>query len=459
MIQAFDVLLQIPVTADIAAKNRIDEPFRYECLCCGEEVYIAATNSTKKAPHFRHRRGNSDRECELYLGSTGIAGALNAAQKRTHSRTEIYFDIKQKIFYAAVSFPKEKLQEFEDKSCILEFHSTYNSPPYEKVRINHQNFAPDSMVQFPLKLTTNDCYITISGANYRSHYEILSNNDFPTFFKITLGENSGNFARRIVGGKIYTNTSYYIIAKNQKIIQKIVDLGENIAISAVDEKISAAFETPYGKFDTTIKGLVYEEEDNIHIIYDTDRYTLPNMQDLKLVLSATRDDEQIPVMPLVETIQKYACSLSGTERARCQIILDAINQHGMKVSRKELRHILNLKSNLGKQINRFIFEESGVLIGNALKSARNKEALFGGVLGIRHFCKDDAQYYYSGYLGKSINRSFPHACRIRKVCSTGQTLQFQRYLPLLEVDFIRANGWTVIPFPFKYLREWRLQQG
>ena len=65
MIQAFDVLLQIPVTADIA------------------------TNSTKKAPHFRHRRGNSDRECELYLGSTGIAGALNAAQKRTHSRTEI----------------------------------------------------------------------------------------------------------------------------------------------------------------------------------------------------------------------------------------------------------------------------------------------------------------------------------------------------------------------------------
>lgn len=174
MIQAFDVLLQIPVTADIAAKNRIDEPFRYECLCCGEEVYIAATNSTKKAPHFRHRRGNSDRECELYLGSTGIAGALNAAQKRTHSRTEIYFDIKQKIFYAAVSFPKEKLQEFEDKSCILEFHSTYNSPPYEKVRINHQNFAPDSMVQFPLKLTTNDCYITISGANYRSHYEILS---------------------------------------------------------------------------------------------------------------------------------------------------------------------------------------------------------------------------------------------------------------------------------------------
>ena len=245
MLQAFDVLLQIPVTADIAAKSRIDEPFRYECLCCGEEVYVAAANSTKKASHFRHRRGNSDRDCELYLGSTGIAGALKAAQKRTHSRTEIYFDIKQKIFYAAVSFPKEKLQEFEDKSCVLEFYSTYNSPPYEKIRINHQNFAPDSMVQFPLKLTTNDCYITISGANYRSHYEILSNNDFPTFFKITSGENLENRARRIVDGKVYTNTAYYIIARDQKIVQKIVNYSENIVISAVDE-ISALGSTLYG---------------------------------------------------------------------------------------------------------------------------------------------------------------------------------------------------------------------
>lgn len=245
VLQAFDVLLQIPVTADLAAKNRIDEPFRYECLCCGEEVYVAAANSTMKAAHFRHRRGNSDRDCELYLGSTGIAGALNAAKKRPHNRTEIYFDIQQQIFYAAVSFPAGKLQELEEKSCVLEFRSTYNSQPYESIRINHKNFAPDSMVQFPLKLTSNDCYIAISGANYHSHYEILSNSDFPTFFKISSGENTGNRARRIVGEKVYTNSAYYIIAKDQKIIQKIANYGQDISISAVDE-INALGKTIYG---------------------------------------------------------------------------------------------------------------------------------------------------------------------------------------------------------------------
>ena len=224
------------------------------------------------------------------------------------------------------------------------------------------------------------------------------------------------------------------------------------------EKISAVFETSYGKLDSMIKGVVYEEEDNIHIIYDTDRYTLPDMQGLKQRLSATRDEEQISVKPLMEAIRKYSYDLSGREREQCQSILDEIAQHGIQVSRRDVRRIFNLKSKLGREINQFVFEETGVLIGNTLKSAENRESLFSPVLGIRHFCEGDAQYYYAGYLGKSMNRSLPHACRIRKVCSTGQTLQFQRYLPLLEVDFIRANGWTVIPFPFKYLREWKAQQ-
>lgn len=225
------------------------------------------------------------------------------------------------------------------------------------------------------------------------------------------------------------------------------------------EKIAAAFEAPNGKLDTTIRGLVYEDEDNIHIIYDTDCYTLPNMHDLEQTLSITRDDEQLVVNPIAEAIQKYSEGLSCGDREKCREILNKINQCGAQISRRELRQLLNLRSTLGNLINQFIFQETGILIGNLLKSKQNREIFFGGVLGIRHFCKDDAQYYYSGYLGKSMNRSLPHACRIRKVCSTGQTLQFQRYLPLLEVDFIRASGWTVIPFPFKYLREWESQQG
>lgn len=119
---------------------------------------------------------------------------------------------------------------------------------------------------------------------------------------------------------------------------------------------------------------------------------------------------------------------------------------------------MNLSSKLGRQLNEIVFEKTGVLIAPRLKCASNQERLFGGVLGIRHFCEGNVQYYYSGYVGASLQKSLAHACRIRVVCSTGDKLQFERYLPLLEVDFVRASGWTVIPFPFKYLREWKALQ-
>lgn len=76
--------MQCKVSADEVSKYNIDEPFRYECLCCGEEVHIAAVGSRKRGPHFRHLHGNSDQDCELYLGGllqtgTGIESAISVA--------------------------------------------------------------------------------------------------------------------------------------------------------------------------------------------------------------------------------------------------------------------------------------------------------------------------------------------------------------------------------------------
>lgn len=68
MQKAFDTLLQTVVPADIASMNKADESFRYECMCCGEEVTLAAKNSYYKVAHFKHKSGNNDKECEHYIG-------------------------------------------------------------------------------------------------------------------------------------------------------------------------------------------------------------------------------------------------------------------------------------------------------------------------------------------------------------------------------------------------------
>lgn len=225
------------------------------------------------------------------------------------------------------------------------------------------------------------------------------------------------------------------------------------------EQIALAFETEKGWFDCQVKGVVYEDVSNIHIIRNTERYTLPDMEELERKLKATREQEKLSIYSIAEAIQGELDHFDGAERERCQQVLDKMKECGAQVSRKELKAILNLRTKLGAKLNKLILEETGILIGTELKRKGNRDKVFGGMLDIRHFCEDGVQYYYSGYRGKSLNRSLPYACRIRKVTSTGETLHFERYLPLLEVDFVRTNGWTVIPFPFKYLREWAgLQQ-
>ena len=56
MIQAFDVLLQIPVTADVAAKNRIDEPFRYDDCDLVREIYQNYLIREYEMFHSAHNR-------------------------------------------------------------------------------------------------------------------------------------------------------------------------------------------------------------------------------------------------------------------------------------------------------------------------------------------------------------------------------------------------------------------
>lgn len=72
MLYAYDTFLQEVVSSELAAQNSADEPYRYECACCGEEVFIAAKYSNSMVAHFRHRSGNNDVDCEKYLGKYGL---------------------------------------------------------------------------------------------------------------------------------------------------------------------------------------------------------------------------------------------------------------------------------------------------------------------------------------------------------------------------------------------------
>ena len=101
------------------------------------------------------------------------------------------------------------------------------------------------------------------------------------------------------------------------------------------------------------------------------------------------------------------------------------------------------------------------LIGHDLKTgkiSRSKDSLikyFGGCLDIYYKSSDDCVLYSSGQIGSGMNTKVAKAAHVRKFISyKGAPLFFQNYLETMNVTFIRNGQLTVMPFPFKYLREY-----
>lgn len=92
------------------------------------------------------------------------------------------------------------------------------------------------------------------------------------------------------------------------------------------------------------------------------------------------------------------------------------------------------------------------------KISRSKDSLikyFSGCLDIYYKNSNDSVLYSSGQIGSGMNTTIAKAAHIRKIITyKGAVLFFQNYLETMNVTFIRNGQLTVIPFPFKYLREY-----
>ena len=124
--------------------------------------------------------------------------------------------------------------------------------------------------------------------------------------------------------------------------------------------------------------------------------------------------------------------------------------------------VLNDKNeiNIIQDTNFFMMPEC-YLISQDLKTkkiSRSKDSLimyFGGCLDIYYKNQDDCILYSSGQIGSGMNTTIEKAAHVRKIVPyKGAALFFQNYLETMNVTFIRNGQLTVMPFPFKYLREY-----
>ncbi len=215
MNKAFDTIMQTEVDAEDVAKITyyiIGHRFRYQCLCCGEEVYLAAADSTIKSPHFRHRRGNNDIDCERYLGQPGAIEHYVSLRKKTKEYIGFCFNMDYKTFEVCIKLLDEEINDCATDDRRLSLFTKFYSEAFFTIPINRSNMIPNISNYFMLDKYANDYYVSINTNNSKKIYRnIMKRESKLNIYKVN---QLNNHYKRNTSDIIYTN--YWYIAVSEK---------------------------------------------------------------------------------------------------------------------------------------------------------------------------------------------------------------------------------------------------
>lgn len=90
-----------------------------------------------------------------------------------------------------------------------------------------------------------------------------------------------------------------------------------------------------------------------------------------------------------------------------------------------------------------------------LRGKEKRDELLSSCLDIKMFNDNVSEYYFVGTIGNGMRWLINRAANIRKIEPFEDSiLMFEKLLPLMNVTFVHNGQLTIIPFPFKYLREY-----
>lgn len=236
MDKAYDSILYCVVDARSLAKTvfyKDSNYFRYRCLCCGEDVYLAAANSTLQIPHFRHRKGNNDKECEVYLGQVGAIEKYLSVRNRSRDHVSFLFNINRKIFEFGFILQSEELDELKSSQAVLEVKKRYFESAFLRVPINNQSFVANVPQYFTINEYSGNYYVNISSKVYVLNRLFEKNKLF--FFKSRIYDER---AKRVASNKLYTDTRYVVICEEKACINKFIEFSDVECLTKVNEFIT-----------------------------------------------------------------------------------------------------------------------------------------------------------------------------------------------------------------------------
>ena len=222
------------------------------------------------------------------------------------------------------------------------------------------------------------------------------------------------------------------------------------------QKLIEIFGNNPKKVINDIEGLVYSTPKNINIIKKTNTCTLPETQFVNL-LKEVSVNEKIKIAPILEGINKLKEKKDFTTEEVINLELFLKDQTTDVVSRKDLKPLFNIAAKPFILLNQYLSENFGIIYHPKLRTNSNKDKYFFSLLDIKYFTEHDKLYYFIGAKSDNLKNKLPNGDPVREVSSTKDDIFFHELMPTLAVNFVRNGQYTVVPFPFKYIREYIIQ--
>ena len=235
----------------------------------------------------------------------------------------------------------------------------------------------------------------------------------------------------------------------------VLDLSD-LFVASQYEQYKKYFEPPYSNRNFTPEGLIKSKEGFINLIGLTNRRAIPAFTKVGNALAKVTEDFAMDKEELIQILYEW----KKTEPKSRTVLDDIINQLNLlpeQVINREVALGLKFsKPNLAKVLfNEVLLEEKEIILRNFLRGKEKKYELFSSNIDIVHKANCEGVEYFVGDKSKGIKASFNNYCNIRKALPIeGSPVLFNELIETMNVDFVKHEGLTVLPFPFKYIREY-----
>jgi hypothetical protein len=223
-------------------------------------------------------------------------------------------------------------------------------------------------------------------------------------------------------------------------------------------------DTASGKKRKNLEGIVISDTGDINQIFLTDEITIPNLSQIAGIIEEV--ERKFPEnlrtgKALAGLIKGFISEIWVKNDQKIVNFIDELEKLGNdEIDKNSFRKLFNTNlgknSNIAKALRKYFLEKYKIRLIFP-KDKNNLEHLYDATLNIKYFCQTQTEaYYFVGNHREDVKYSFTDACHLRHIVAVEDSkLIFRKLLPTMDVDFVRTGQSTVIPFPFKYIREYQ----